>query len=107
MKQRSKVTAIYNGCTSNNESNKKLNVTFATIIGYFLPGLPSILWFNQKKKGWSLIGLTVVGFLIFQIFGNIVIGVFGAVDAYQLSNRMNKGERLDEWAFFWNRRKSS
>lgn len=78
-----------------------INMVLSTIAGYMLPGLPSILWLNQKAKGFVLIGLSIACVLIFPVIGNIILGVFGAVDAYQLSKRVNNGEALSEWMFFW------
>lgn len=81
---------------------KKVNMTVTTIVGYLLPGLPSILWFNQKIKGILLVIITFLALICIPVLGNIMIGVFGAVDAYKLALRVNLGERLGEWTFFWN-----
>lgn len=79
----------------------KVNPTLAAILGFFLPGLPQILWLNQKTKG---IVMLVVD-LLFCWTGITVIAsaVIGCMDAYQLSNRVNKGEQLGEWTFFWSK----
>lgn len=97
-----KVTGIDAGNTFNTlKSKKAVNTTLATIVGYLIPGLPSILWLGQKNKGIAMVLLTLLLLIIFPVGGNIIFGILGALDAYKLSNRVNAGQRLEEWAFFW------
>lgn len=93
------------GRESNNvntiSTQKMVNTTWATIVGYLLPGLPSLLWLNQTTKGIVMLVLTILALIFIPVLGNIVIGIFGAVDAYKLSIRVNSGKRLEDWTFFF------
>lgn len=84
---------------SGNKGN--INVILSAIVGYVIPGLPSILWLNQKAKGVSLIIAAVVCLFLLPVIGNIILGIFTAIDAYQLSKRVNFDESLGDWTFFW------
>lgn len=83
--------------------NSVVNPVLATIIGLFIPGLPSLIWFGQKTKGIVMIIAFLLGIFIIPIAGPWIVAIFGAIDAYQLSGRVNNGETLDEWTFFWNK----
>jgi len=80
-----------------------INLVLVTILGYLIPGIPSIIWFNQKKKGFTLLGISILCLIVFPVLGNILFGVFTAVDAYQIGKRMNQGEIISEWTFFWDK----
>lgn len=86
---------------SESSGSNSINIVLATILGYILPGLPSILWYEQKKKGITLLIVGIVCGIIFPGVGYILFGVVTAIDAYQLGKRVNNGEALDEWTFFW------
>lgn len=75
-----------------------INPTVAAVLGFLLPGIPQLLWMNQKTKG---IVLLVGALLTWAFLLGFVIAVLSAIDAYQLSQRVNDGEQLEEWTFFW------
>lgn len=77
-----------------------VNVVLAAILGFFIPGLPSLLWYNQKTKGIVMIVAAILVTILLPLLGLIVV-IVGAIDAYQLGQRVNNGETLDEWTFFW------
>lgn len=97
-----KKQAIHGSSTSS-QAKGQVNVTLATIVGYLLPGLPSLLWYGQKTKGIVFIGVSILCLLLFPVVGNIILGVGGAIDAYQLGKRVNQGEALGPWTFFWDK----
>ena len=72
----------------------------AVIVGFIIPGLPSILWYDQKIKGVTVILVSVVYYLVLLGW---IIGIIAAVDAYQLGKRVNNGEKLKPWTFFWDK----
>lgn len=80
-----------------------VNVTVATIVGALIPGLPPILWYGQKTKGIALIIAPIICGFLLPVISNIAFSIFGAVDAHQLGKRINQGESLEEWTFFWNK----
>lgn len=87
---------------SNAGSNQgEVNATLAGIIGFLIPGLPQILWLNQKTKGIVWIIANVL--LSWTVIVPIASVVIGCMDSYQLANRVNQGEHLGEWTFFWNK----
>lgn len=90
------------GSMGSTKSTGQVNIVLATILGFFIPGLPSLLWYNQKVKGISMIVAAILLTIIIPFLGLIVL-VIGAIDAYQLGNRINNGEQLQEWTFFWSK----
>lgn len=81
----------------------EINLGLATTLGYLIPGLPSLLWYNQKTKGLAMIGISIALFFILPVVSNIAFGVAGAIDARKLGQRVNQGENLEEWTFFWSK----
>ncbi|MFV0559270.1 MAG: hypothetical protein ACK5NA_00935 [Enterococcus sp.] len=87
--------------TNGSESRtNQINITLATILGYIIPGLPSVIWFNQRKKGWIMVVVSVLLTSIFSVFIGIILGAIGAIDAYKIAGKLNKGEKIEEWTFF-------
>jgi hypothetical protein len=64
------------------------------------------LYLGQKKKGWLIIALAIVGLPLVVIPGLVVI-VLGMVDAYVIGNRLRSGEIVGAWEFFWSKKESS
>lgn len=85
--------------TTNSIVKGNINIILATILGFMLPGLPSILWFDQKKKGASLLVGYFVLWALLPVFTFILCPIAG-IDAYRLSKKVNDGESLGEWDFF-------
>lgn len=79
-------------------SKETVNTSLVAIVGFLLPGLPSILWLGQKTKGISLlVGYVVLWMLIPAL--TFILCPFAAVDAYRLAKKVNSGEVLEEWSF--------
>ncbi len=72
----------------------------ASLLSFFLLGGAGQIYLGQTKKGILLIVLTLVGSLF--LIGLIVFPI-GAIDAYLLAKRLENGETLGEWEFFWNK----
>lgn len=77
-------------------------ITILTKLGLIIPSLPSLLWYNQELKRISIIVAAILLTIIILFLGLILL-VIGAIDAYQLGNRVNNGEQLQEWTFFWSK----
>lgn len=92
-----------NALTKEAASSETVNVTVAAIVGALIPGLPPILWYGQKTKGIVLIIAPIICGILLPVLSNIAFCVLGAMDAYQLGKRINQGESLGEWTFFWNK----
>lgn len=90
------------GKSIDNTGSGSVNIVLASILGLLIPGLPSLLFYNQKTKGIVMIVSAILVTIIFPLLGLIVI-IVGAIDAYQLGKRVNNGEALDEWTFFWDK----
>lgn len=77
-----------------------INPMMAGVLGFLIPGLPSILWLNQKTKGIVLLVVTLISY---GVLLGWIIGIVGAIDGYQLAQKANQGQRLEEWQFFWSK----
>ena len=84
------------GTVSKRES---VNSVLAVILGFMLPGLPSIIWFGQKTKGISLL-VSYFVLLVTIPFLTFILCPAAAVDAYKIAQKVNSGEVIEEWTFF-------
>ncbi|MEG0292845.1 double zinc ribbon domain-containing protein [Enterococcus sp.] len=99
---KSKLTSIGQQVT-NTSTAGEINVTLAAILGFLIPGLPSIILLKQKTKGLAIIIANILLAFIVPFFGGLILVILGTIDAYQLSKRVNAGEQLGEWTFFWDK----
>lgn len=96
------VKEVHTISTSNQtQERKEINPIIAAIVGFFVPGLPALIWFNQKKKGVVMLIVVAIAAILLSGLGVLVTSIFGVIDAYTLAIRVNTGGNLDEWDFFW------
>ncbi|MCH8273371.1 MAG: hypothetical protein IH851_01085 [Armatimonadetes bacterium] len=83
----------------------------AGVVSLLVPGLGQIL-LGQTLKGAVILGayallviqpLPIPGiFCIFDsLYGSLLIPVFALIDAYVIGTRLDGGEEVDEWDWFW------
>jgi len=68
----------------------------ATLLSFFFLGGAGQIYLGQWKKG---ITLMVVTFLSSFIFIGVIVNLAGAVDAYNIAEKMSRGEVVKEWEF--------
>jgi len=71
----------------------------AAILSFLLLGGVGQLYLGQQKKGIILIVVSVI--LIWFFCLGIVPIVLGAIDAYMLADKLQKGQPIGDMEWFW------
>jgi len=79
-------------------SDPPKNAILAAILSLILLGGVGQIYLGQTKKGVILI----VGTLLLSCIGiGVLIPVLGAVDAYMIADKLQKGEAVGDMQWFW------
>lgn len=81
-------------------SNPPKNPILAAILSLLLLGGVGQLYLGQQKKGIILIVAWVVTWLI-PCVGPILVSILGAIDAYMIADKLQKGETVGDMQWFW------
>ena len=74
------------------------NPIIAAVLSLLLLGGVGQMYIGQMKKGVILI----VGTVVLSCIGiGVIIPVLGAVDAYMLADKLQKGEAIGDMQWFW------
>lgn len=79
--------------------------TYSVLLSILFGGVGQI-FLGQVKKGIVIIVVAIIGLILFVIPGIIVI-FLGMVDAYKIAKRLQHGQKVKEWEFFWTRKAKS
>ena len=79
-------------------SNPPKNPIIAAVLSVLLLGGVGQMYIGQMKKGIILIVATVV---LSCIGIGVIIPFLGAVDAYMLADKLQKGEAIGDMQWFW------
>ena len=74
------------------------NPIIAAVLSLLLLGGVGQMYIGQMKKGIILIVATVV---LSCIGIGVIIPILGAVDAYMLADKLQKGEAIGDMQWFW------
>ncbi len=81
-----------------NPSDPPKNAILAAILSLLLLGGVGQIYLGQIKKGVILIVAT----LILSCVGiGLIIPVLGAIDAYMMADKLQKGETIGDMQWFW------
>ena len=81
-----------------NPSDPPKNAILAAILSLLLLGGVGQIYLGQTKKGVILIVAT----LILSCVGiGLIIPVLGAIDAYMMADKLQKGESIGDMQWFW------
>ena len=81
-------------------SNPPKNPIIAAVLSVLLLGGVGQMYIGQMKKGIILIVAT----LVLSCIGiGLVIPILGAVDAYLLADKLQKGEAIGDMQWFWDK----
>ena len=82
-------------------SDPPKNAIIALILSLLFGGVGQ-LYLGQQKKG---IILTVVWVLGWCTFGTVsfIAAIVGAIDAYMMGDKLQKGEAIGEMQWFWDK----
>lgn len=86
--------------TTNNNLPRSKGVN--AFLGLVIVGLPQLIFFKQTTKGITLIALMVVLGIFSGGMLGLIVCIVSAIDAYQLTDKVNQGQPLGDWEFFWN-----
>jgi TM2 domain-containing membrane protein YozV len=79
-------------------SDPPKNAILAAILSLILLGGVGQIYLGQTKKGVILIVAT----LVLSCIGiGVIIPVIGAVDAYMMADKLQKGETIGDMQWFW------
>ena len=79
-------------------SDPPKNAILAAILSLLLLGGVGQIYLGQTKKGVILIVAT----LILSCVGiGLIIPVLGAIDAYMMADKLQKGETIGDMQWFW------
>ena len=79
-------------------SDPPKNAILAAILSLILLGGVGQIYLGQTKKGVILI----VGTLLLSCVGiGVIIPVLGAIDAYMIADKLQKGEAVGDMQWFW------
>jgi TM2 domain-containing membrane protein YozV len=77
------------------------NPIIALILSLILGGVGQ-LYLGQQKKGIILIVVWVLGWCTAGIVTGLV-AIVGAIDAYMLGDKLQKGESIGDMQWFWDK----
>jgi TM2 domain-containing membrane protein YozV len=90
---------MFNSTEQIQPSDPPKNPIIAAILSLLLGGIGQ-LYLGQQKKGIILIVAWIVTWII-PCVGPIIISILGAIDAYMLADKLQKGETIGDMQWFW------
>jgi TM2 domain-containing membrane protein YozV len=91
---------MFNSTMQIQPSNPPKNPIIAAVLSLILLGGVGQMYIGQMKKGVILIVATVV---LSCIGIGVLIPILGAVDAYMLADKLQKGEAIGDMQWFWDK----
>ena len=90
---------MFNSTMQIQPSSPPKNPIVAAILSLLLLGGVGQLYLGQTKKGIIIIVATV---LLYCAFGlGLIVNILGAVDAYMMADKLQKGESIGDMQWFW------
>jgi len=91
---------MFNSTMQIQPSNPPKNSIVAAILSLLLLGGVGQLYIGQQKKGIILIVVWVLGLCTGGIL-SLAVHVVGAIDAYMMAEKLQKGESIGDMQWFW------
>jgi TM2 domain-containing membrane protein YozV len=82
-------------------SDPPKNPVVAAILSLLLLGGVGQLYMGQQKKGIIIILVSVVAWCVTLGTLGWAVQVLGAIDAYMLADKLQKGESIGDMQWFW------
>lgn len=90
---------MFNSTMQIQPSDPPKNPILAAVLSFILFGGVGQIYLGQQKKGIILIVVTV---LLYCAFGlGVIINILGAIDAYMLADKLQKGQPIGDMEWFW------
>ncbi len=91
---------MFSSTTQIQPSDPPKNPIIAAVLSVLLLGGVGQMYLGQMKKGIIIIVAT----LILSCVGiGVIIPILGAVDAYMLADKLQKGEAIGDMQWFWDK----
>lgn len=91
---------MFSSTTQIQPSDPPKNPIIAAVLSVLLLGGVGQMYLGQMKKGIIIIVAT----LILSCVGiGVIIPILGAVDAYMLADKLQKGESIGDMQWFWDK----
>lgn len=82
-------------------SDPPKNPIIAAVLSLLLLGGVGQMYLGQTKKGIIIIVVTLVLYCVFGL--GVLINILGAIDAYMLADKLQKGESIGDMQWFWDK----
>ena len=89
---------MFNSTMQIQPSDPPKNAVIATILSFLLLGGVGQIYLGQTKKGIILIVATII---LSCVGVGLIIPVLGAIDAYMMGEKLQKGEAIGDMQWFW------
>jgi TM2 domain-containing membrane protein YozV len=89
---------MFNSTETIQPSDPPKNAILAAILSLILFGGVGQLYLGQNKKGIILIVATI---LLSCIGIGLIVPILGAIDAYMIADKLEKGESVGDMQWFW------
>jgi len=89
---------MFNSTTQIQPSDPPKNPIIAAILSFLLLGGVGQMYLGQTKKGIIIIVATII---LACVGVGFVIPILGAVDAYMMADKLEKGEAIGDMQWFW------
>ena len=89
---------MFNSTMQIQPSDPPKNAIVAAILSLILLGGVGQMYLGQTKKGIIIIVATII---LSCVGIGLVLPILGAVDAYMLADKLQKGESIGDMQWFW------
>ncbi len=90
---------MFSSTTQIPPSDPPKNPIVALILSLLLLGGVGQLYLGQTKKGVIIIVVTLILYCAFGL--GVIVNILGAIDAYMLADKLQKGQAIGDMQWFW------
>lgn len=91
---------MFESTTQISPTDPPKNPIIAALLSLILLGGVGQLYLGQQKKGIILIVAWVLLWFV-PCIGPLIASIFGAVDAYMIADKLQKGQSVGDMQWFW------
>ena len=91
---------MFNSTITIQPSDPPKNPIVAAVLSLIVLGGVGQIYLGQQKKGIILIVAWVLGWCTFGVLTSVA-AIVGAIDAYMLADKLQKGQAIGDMQWFW------